>query len=434
MRNRPDSRRPLHSRLSSAAFIGLAIAGSWVLSLEAISADVNYLHTKLTKASEVLLVGHGAFEISGPPHRWYSVYFDVRLDPDPVRDPTRDKKDSHFLKHWGDIFTPENIETARYADCRVGIPLAELASLTNLFKGKRTVLWVVCDIWDAEKKEFLGSGWRVRSPLIVKTDGAGNIIQTETFNTGPINPKKNHPSATIQVKECTLALKHLKTKPGVKLYRAIGGKHEPYNILLKEDWQAELGALNRGFFFDPIDSAPKAKELVEIGYPGAVIIEAPTQYTRIVQTLKAKGWQPGKHLKIEDPPSYGVSVRAEPELGYRVSALMMDHLNYLDLGLRGLRYREFVVAMDGRIGIEKEVEYVLSPESETGAPPGWTQPLPMNPKPYNDLLRSVLTPEGSRIIPKVIVTGKKASIKCAEGEKSEWYLSEYKDWPKHGEE
>jgi len=90
--------------------------------------------------------------------------------------------------------------------------------------------------------------------------------------------------------------------------------------------------------------------------------------------------------------------------------------------------------MDGRLGLDMEIEYIRSPESETGARPGWSQPLPMDSKPYNELLRSVLTSEGSRIIPKVIVTGKKASIKCAEGEKSEWYQSEYKDWPKHADE
>jgi len=422
------------SRLLSAAFIGLVIACSGFPFSEAIAADVNYLQTRVTKASEDLLIGHGAFEISGLPHRWYSVYFDVRLDPNPVRNPTGEKKDKHLLKHWGDIFTPENIETARYADCRVGIPSTELANITNLPKEKRILLWVVCDIWDAEKKGFLGTGWGVRSPLIVKTDAAGNIIQTETFNTETMNPRKNHSSETIHVKKCNLALKHLKMKPGVKLYRAIGGKHEPYNILVKDERQTELGTLNRGFFFEPIDSAQKAAELVEIGYPGAVVIENRLQYNRIVQTVKSKGWQPGKHLKTEEPPGYGVSVRVEPELGYRVSALMIDRVNYYDLGLRSLIYREFAVSLDGRIGIEKEITHVLSPESETGARPGWTQPLPINPKPYNDLLRSVLTPDGSRVIPKVIVTGEKASIKCAEGEKSEWFLIDYKNWPKHGDE
>ena len=119
-----------------------------------------------------------------------------------------------------------------------------------------------------------------------------------------------------------------------------------------------------------------------------------------------------------------MNVTPEPELGYRVTALMIDHVSYYGLGLRSLMYREFAVAPEGRIGIEKEVEYIRSPESETSAYPGWTQPLPMNPKPYNDLLRSILTPAGSRNIPDVVVTDKKASIPCAEGERPEWYLSE----------
>jgi len=434
MRNRHESFRFLHGRLLPLAFFGMAAACFWLLSFEALAADVKYLHTTVSRAGEAFLVGRGAFAITGPPHRWYSVYFDVRQDAAPVRDPAAPDKDRHLLIYWGDIFTPENIETARYTDCRIGIPLEDLARLKILSKGKRTTLWVVCGIWDTEKKEFLGSGWGVRSPLIVTTDGAGNIVKTEVFNTEPLTPKKSQPAAEIQVKECLLPLKHLKMKPGAGLYRAVGIKQEPYNILVKDGMQAELETLDRGFFFEAIDSAEKARELVEIGYPGAVVIETPAQYAASVQALKGKGWLPGKHLKNEKPPSYGVGVKPEPELGYRVSALMIDSVNYYGLGLRSLFYREFAVAPDGRLGMDKEIELVQSPQSQAGAAPGWSQPVPLEPKPYNDLLRALLTPEGSRVIPKVAVTEKKTSIKCAEGEKPEWYLGDYKDWPKHADE
>ncbi len=223
-------------------------------------------------------------------------------------------------------------------------------------------------------------------------------------------------------------------RPGVKPYRAIGGKHEPFNILVRGDRQAELGTLDRSFFFEPIDSLEKARELVELGYPGAVVIETSAQYALIVKALRAKGWLPDKQIKLEKPSSYGVTVRIEPELGYRVTSLMIDHTNLYDLGSRNVMYREFAVASDGRMGMDKEVECILAPESETGAPPGWAQPLPMDPKPYNDFLRMLLTAEGSRSIPKVVVADRKAAIKCAEGEEPEWYVNDYEDWPENADE
>ncbi len=191
MRNRRKTHR-YDRRLLTFASVAFAVVSICFVSVEGTATDVMYLQTKVTRSSEELLVGHGAFEISGPPHRWYGVYFQVRLDADTALRLESEKEDKYLIKHWGDIFTPENVVTARYTDCRAGIPVKEIASAANFPKGKRTALWVVCDVWDVETKKYIGSGWSVRAPLIVTRDKAGKIIGIETFNTDPINPKKNH--------------------------------------------------------------------------------------------------------------------------------------------------------------------------------------------------------------------------------------------------
>jgi len=398
------------------------------LPAENVSPHVRNLDTEVTWPGQEYILLRGAFEITGPTHRWYGVYFQLRLD---AATPLKEKGKEGFVKLWNNIFTPENVETARYTDCRLDIPVNQIASATGLPRGKRTVLWAVCDVWDTESKKYIGSGWDVRAPLIVTTDEAGKIVKIETFNTSQFSPKKNHYSATINVKECQLHLRHLNLKPGARLYRAVKLRHETHDLLVMGDRQAELTSKNRGFFFKPIDSPEKAAELVEIGYPGAVIIKSAEQYQAIVKALKAKGWLPGEHIKVEKPPSYGVTVTAEPQLGYRVKVLMIHHINYYDLGLRQPMYREFAVASDGRIGIVTEILCIEAPQTPYGAPPGWAQPLPLGPKEYNKALRSVLTAEGSRTIPPVTVTNRKTAIKCAQGEDPGWYLNEYEDWPEH---
>ncbi len=402
---------------------GIAFCPS--LRAEGVSADVKYLDTKVTGSGEEYILGQGAFEITGAPHRWYTVFFQVRLDADTPLKLKSEKEDKYLVQQWGGIFTPGNVETAQYTDCRIGLPLKEFESATNLPKGKRTLLWVVCDLWDDQNKKYIGSGWDVRAPLFLTTDRTGKVTKVETFNTGQFNPKKNHPTETMTVKASALSLKHLKLKSGAKLYRAVGGKNETYNILLMGDSQAELSGADRGYFFEPTDSENKAAELIEVGYPGGVVVETAEQYQAIVKALKAKGWKSGKDIAVDEPSSYGVSVTPAPPLGYRVAALVIPYAHYYDLKLRSVMYCEFNVASDGRIGVEKELECIVAPEPETSAPPGWVQPLPLDPGPYNEVVRSVLTPRGSREIPKVVVTEQEATIPCPEG-----HLTDYENWPR----
>ncbi len=392
--------------------------------------DVTYLNTEVTSTGEEYVVVRSAFEITGPPNKWYTVYFQLRLDADTSVKVKDEKGETAFLRSWGSIFTPENVQTARYTDCRIGLPTKQFASATNIPKGKRTVLWAICDVWDDDGKKYIGSGWDVRTPLIVTTNGSGKITKMETFNTQAFNPKKNNPfGGEIKGRGCELSLKHLKLKPGVTLCRVLGGKFEIFDVLVMGDRQADITTTDRGFFFEPIDSPQMAAELVKVGYPGAVIIKTAEQYQAIAKGLKAKGWRAEEHMKASAPPSYGLTVKGEPDLGYRISALMIDYTLTYDLGLRNIMYREFAVTPGGRIGITTETTWVRAPQSETGAPPGWTQPLPLDPRNYNEVLQPVLTAEGSESIPKVLLTEREAAVPCPAGEDVQSYSRDTENWP-----
>jgi hypothetical protein len=393
----------------------------------AIATEVNYLDTEVTYPDPEYLLVRGAFEITGPPNQWYGVYFQIRFD---ASTPLKEEGKEGFLKLWNNIFTPENIETARYTDCRLDFQIKDIAAATNLPKGKRTVLWMVCDIWDTEGKQYIGSGWSARAPFIVTTDASGKIVKVELFRTPPFTLKNNHETAKINAKESELSLKHLKLKPGVKSYRAIEVRHENRDFLVLGDQQADLRSENRGYFFEPIDSPQKAAELVEVGYPRAVIIETPEQYELIMKALKAKGWK-AENIPMEKPPSYGLKVTEEPQLGYRVTALMIDYIDYYSLGLRYVMYREFAVAPDGRLGITDEKTCIEAPQTPYGAGPGWTQPLPIDPEDYTQVLRLVLSADGSRTIPPVIVTDRTVAVPCAEDSDADWFENDYDRWPEH---
>jgi len=399
-------------------------------SAEGYDPDVKYLNTELTATGDEFVVVRGAFEITGPPNKWYTVYFQLRLDADTSVKVKDEKGERAFLQSWGSIFTPENVQTARYTDCRVGFPTKQIASATNLPKGKRTILWAVCDVWDDEGKKYLGFGWDVRTPLIVTTNTSGKITKMETFNTQAFNPKKSNPfGGDVKGRECELSLKHLKLKPEVRLCRVLGGKLEVSDILVMGDTQANIASTDRGLFFEAVDSPQKAAELVKVGYPGAVIIKTEEQYQAIVKALKLKGWKPEEHMKVGDPPSYGLIVKGEPDLGYRVSMLMLDYEITYGLGLRSLMYREFAVTPEGRIAIATETTWVRAPQSETGAPPGWMQPLPMDPRNYNEVVQPLLTEAGSENVPRVIVTDRKTALRCAGDEDPQWYSQDDERWP-----
>lgn len=145
------------------------------------AVDVKYLETEAWRHEDTLVV-RGAFEISGPAHRWYGVYFQLRLSDDVA---LKAPGENGFAKKWSDLFTPESPAPARWTDCRIGFPLSEIEKAENLPRGARTELWAVCDLWSQETEQYVGSGWPVAAKFFVTTDAAGKITAVEFPDAGP---------------------------------------------------------------------------------------------------------------------------------------------------------------------------------------------------------------------------------------------------------
>ncbi len=386
---------------------------------------VKYLDTTLWRYNDSIVV-RGGFEIASVPHRWYTVYYQLQRDADT---PLKLPNGKALRVYWADLFTPvpanaiwpDQPSVSRWNDCRSAFAIKDIEAATNLPRGQRTTLWAVSYLYDQAAKKYRGSGWDVRTPLLVTTDEAGKVIRTDFFHTSPLELKRRPEPRQIPVREVQLALNHLQLKPGAKLYQGVelrGPQHEM--LVLGQDGTA-LKSTNRGHFFQAIDTPAKARELVEIAYPGAIILKTHEQYQAIVAALKAiRGWDPARFLPVPEPASAGMTVTAEPGLGYRVTVLMVDcEQRFGTQRLRHVVLREFAIAPDGRMGLWETV-CLRAPAWMIGYPAMWMPEFPAPPETgpgpgqgkltappnldaalnaYEAAIRSALTPAGWEIIP-----------------------------------
>ncbi len=152
--------------------------------------DVRYLETEAWQGDQMVVV-RGAFEVSGPAHRWYGVYFQLRLSADVA---LRAPGQQGMAKNWADLFTPESPAPARWTDCRAGFTYEEIEAAENLPRGARTELRAVCDLWSQELESYVGSGWSVGARFFVTTDAAGKITAVEFPPGGDDAPAPGAPS------------------------------------------------------------------------------------------------------------------------------------------------------------------------------------------------------------------------------------------------
>jgi hypothetical protein len=417
-------------------------------------ATVRYPDTEIVYQGRTSFIVRGAVEISGPAHRWYEVHFQVCLQD---RKPLTLPDGKALTKFWGSLFTPENANPARWTGCRLGFTHKDLEAATNLPRGQRSVLWVVCHVYDQQATKWLEAGWDAATALIVTTNDAGNILRTETFPTPPPDFVAGNPAGeTIKVKRLKLDLQHLRLRPGAGLFRAIGAMGGTVHDFFLVDGQGSyLAGTKRGFPFEKIDTPEKARELMELAHPGAVVIKTAAQYQAIVAVLKTvKGWDPKRWLEVAEPPTYGLEVTAEPGLGYRVRVMMIDCFRYAEFKLRSIVYRDYAVSHDGRIGVRATVclrapevlpENMLVP---AGWQPefGWEEPKQQPTDPgaqillgqarrsaaiaaYNKAVSGALQPADTAVIPnRVIVTDEVATV-LRPGEVFDLIVNDPKDWP-----
>jgi len=376
---------------------------------------VDYLDTQVAHVADQRVLLRSSIQITGGKQRWFSVYFHFRLDAKTAIVLPNGKK---FLALWGSLYPPSNVAAAHYDNITMPIPVKGIEAAVNLPKGKRTLLWGVCDVWDPAAKKYLGSGSQVRTPLLVTIDRTGKVTGIDTFNTGRLRPDVNDADAKFKARKATLKTTHVALRQTVALHRAADVTGGTKDVLVVGDYQAPLGSPNRGYFFEKIDTPQKAREFALIGFSDDVVIETEAQYQAIVKALKARGWQK-QHL-AGIPPALGVTVKEEPGLGYRVEATILIYSNSLKI-LRGVVHVRCNVAYDGRLG-QKVTRLVKAPELPFGVAPGWKQPMPMDPADYDELLAGLLVDEGTQRIPSyVTVTDEVVTVPCARGEDPQTY-------------
>jgi len=163
----------------------------WTLCLlliptSASAQSVVFLDNELTVLPKKVVI-RAAFEVTGPAHRWYTIYFHLAL----ARNRYLMQGKKRLVHMWGSVFTPANMRTARWTDIREQFTFKELA-LTNLPRGQRTRVWAVYNIWDNRARKYVNNGWIKRSELFITTDAAGKVKQVEA------TPRKS-PQTIVQL-------------------------------------------------------------------------------------------------------------------------------------------------------------------------------------------------------------------------------------------
>lgn len=404
---------PGPARHAIVALMGVLSAAA---GMDARAAEVHYRDTQILRVDDQHVGVRASFEIRNGPQKWFRVYFQVLRDE---KTPLSQPDGKALLAQWADLFPPAEPANALYTDIRMPLPLKAIRSAAGgLPRGKQTVLWVVCAVWDAAERKFLGSGWPARAALLVTTDEAGKIVAMSDFNVDSARPRPHDPEAKIKARTCKLDTRHLSLHPGVALYKAAyadaskpaGGQH----FLIGADSQADLYSAHRGRFFGRIDTPKKALEFALLDWPGGILIKTAEQYREIAKALKSRGW-PGPFLN-EKPAFVGIDVTELSGLGYRVRATLIAQDPARTL-LRGVVLLECNVSHDGRFR-HKVTELIRPPDlgpRTTPATPG-EPAIAIEAKPYDELVRGLLTEIGSQRLPDyVVVTGDVATIPVYKG-------------------
>lgn len=312
--------------------------------------QVHHLPTTALVGEREVIV-RGAFEVDGPPHRWYGVYVQLRRG---AARGLRFGGARDALVHWGNLFSPARPRRARWTDCRVAIRFEQLSQL-GLAAGRHTI-WAVCDVRDEASKRWLGSGWETRTPLLVTIDADGRATRVELFDTPAVPLARSDARARVPSLRVTLGLEALKLREGATLVRRVDVKQVVSHALLRDGRQARLRDHSRGAFFAPIDSAAKARELVALGHLGA----------RQVDPAQLERWRRAAGELLAPCPFAHAGVRAEGQLGWRVDLLLWTPRGEL-LALRAC------VGRDGRIG-ERRTVCLRLPAGRTSAAAGQAAP------------------------------------------------------------
>jgi hypothetical protein len=296
---------------------------------------VKYLPIRLTGPADASLMFQAGIELRDRPHTWFRVVFAICQDRNrPLNVAGKD------LWVWGHLFSPAG--PAKWTDIRFGFSREHLAQL-NLPRGKTHLVWAVCKLQDAANETDLGDPWTAALPIRLTFDKLGRLEGLDVLQLDRAAAPKGHPTVRIPAAGAALAESPLQLADGVRLYRATDPGGHRHALLRSGEDVCPLDHPARGRFFARIESEAQARRLVQLGYPGSVLIGSPEQLAALARAAGAK-----------PPAQMQTGCRCKPlePMGFEVTMLLA--LANADRQLDRLVRVRTIVAHDGRMGTRVE--------------------------------------------------------------------------------
>ncbi|NBB95477.1 MAG: hypothetical protein GVY16_07015 [Planctomycetes bacterium] len=367
----------------------------------------NYLDNEVTKIEEDYVIIRCAVEINAEPARWFALDVEFRLSQ---AEPLLLPSGKAVVKRWNNLFTPHGPRPTRWQDCRLDVDLADLQAAENLPKDKTFVLWAMGLLYNWKDRAYVGSGWPVRTPLLLTTDAGGTIVDVRAPRLLPADLLELNPAwdQSIDVRQAKLKLDHLSVRDGTRACLVSRREGPALRVLAGPAGQAWTPS-GYGRFVGPIDSAEKARELVELQLPGRVIIRTREQYDAVLAAVRKLGWVNDRDI-LAEPPTVGDTVTTVEGLGWRLPLVTVEPSPAGKDWLGDIVFRDVYVSTDGRVGFQP-LRLIRAPAPPIDEP-GWTQIAPADPGDYTRALREALQPEGHRLAAdRFVSTGEIVSLK-----------------------
>ncbi|MFW5841609.1 MAG: hypothetical protein ACOCZE_13585 [Planctomycetota bacterium] len=266
-------------------------------------APLRYLPVRLSEESGGVLMFQAGVEVTNAPHRWFRVSFAICQGPDKALNVAG--KDQWV---WGHLFSPE--KPARWTDIRFGFSRQHISEL-NLPAGQSHLVYVVCLLEDPATEEKIPDPWQGALPLRIRFDKAGRLEEIDVLQLDHVPCLQAHPTVEIPAQPARLEQSRLKLRPQAGLYLASDPNGHRHRILQAGRDTVNLAHPARGRFFQPIETEAQAVELVQLGYPGSVLIGSPDQLTALAEAAGAKtarDVKPGCHSSQAETIGYEVEM------------------------------------------------------------------------------------------------------------------------------
>jgi hypothetical protein len=393
---------------------------SWA-EQDAIQAD--YIANDIVAKGKDFFVVRCAFEVTAPANRWLALDVEFRLSQ---AIPLIKPNGQMLLKRWNNLFTPvppAGGEPVAWTDCRLDIDFKNLQEASNLPVGKTFTLWVMGVLFDYASGKHIGSGWAVRTPLVVTTDEEGVVSKVTAPKLSPPQREQVDPASPVRlpVRAGQLDLQHLQPKKDLEAFLSFDQAGRIVVVLqrqVRQAWEAK----DYGPMFQPIDSADKARELAMAAHQGDWLIPNREVHVALEEKLKAQGWASGDIPA--QPTVFGVIVTPAEPIGWRVQLTVVEStgLNQQAQAIPGdVVFYDHLISADGWIGTTATT-CILSPTRHKAIAGSIAQ--------YAQSVREVLAEVTQPVVIKPIISPVGPFVRIPVPEKS--YLAAHrlpKDWP-----